>query len=72
MRLIGIKLLTAEPVVKKSLFWNTWYPFGNYEEPDLSRRTSLPQEEPEIENLYQIDSKLPKISVQCIIGTLHR
>lgn len=36
MRLIGIKLLTAEPVVKSSLFWNTWYPFGNYEEPDLN------------------------------------
>ena len=68
MRLIGIKLLTAEPVVKKSLFWNTWYPFGDYKEPDLSRRTTLPQAAPEIENLYQIDDKLPKISVQCIIG----
>ena len=36
MRLIGIKLLTAEPVVKKSLSWNTWYPFGDYEEPDCN------------------------------------
>ena len=60
--------MTAEPVVKKSLFWNTWYPFGDYEEPDLSRRTSLPREESEIENLYQIDSKLPQISIQSIIG----
>ena len=68
MRLIGIKLLTAEPVVRKSLFWNTWYPFGNYKEPDLSRRQSLPREESEIENLYQIDSKLPQISIQSIIG----
>lgn len=68
MRLIGIKLLTAEPVVKKSLSWNTWYPFGNYEEPDLNTRTPLLQEDPDIENLYQIDDKLPRISVQCIIG----
>ena len=68
MRLIGIKLLTAEPVVKKSLFWNTWYPFGNYEEPDLTREIELTEEEPEIKDLYQIDSKLPQISVQCIIG----
>ena len=68
MRLIGIKLLTAEPVVKKSLYGNTWYPFGNYEEPDLSRRATLPREEPEIANLYQIDSKLPQITIQCIVG----
>ena len=34
----------------------------------MSRRTTLPQEEPEIVNLYQIDSKLPQISIQCIIG----
>lgn len=62
------KVVEAEPVVKKSLFWNTWYPFGNYKEPDLSRRQSLPREESEIENLYQIDSKLPQISIQSIIG----
>ena len=54
MRLIGIKLLTAEPVVKRSLFWNTWYPFGNYEEPDLNTKFPLLQEDPDIENLYQI------------------
>ena len=66
MRLIGIKLLTAEPVVKRSLSWNTWYPFGNYEEPDLNTRFPLRQEDPDIENLYQIDDKLPKVSVQCI------
>lgn len=68
MRLIGIKLLTAEPVVKKSLFWNTWYPLGCYDEPDLNNRIDLPQEVSEIKDLYQIDSKLPQISIQCIIG----
>lgn len=69
MRLIGIKLISAEPVVRKSLKTNSWYPFG-YElvEPNMDDLQAVAPHLDEIDDIYQIDERLPKVSVQCIVG----
>lgn len=69
MRLIGIKLISAEPVVRKSLKTNSWYPFG-YElvEPNMDDLQAVAPHLDEIDDIYKIDERLPKVSVQCIVG----
>lgn len=68
MKLIGIRLISAEPIVRKTLKTNAWYPFGRYEEPKEFEAYTTPAFDSEIEDLYQIDPHLPKVSVQCIVG----
>lgn len=69
MKLIGIKLISAEPVVRKSLKNNTWYPFyQRLEEPNFNNAHLVYEELPEVRDLYQIQDNLPYISVQCVVG----
>lgn len=69
MRLIGIKIISAEPVVRKSLRTNAWYPFGHdVAEPNMDDIQAIGHLLDEIEGIYQIDERLPKVSVQCIVG----
>ncbi len=79
MRLIGIKLGVCDPLVRKTLKDNTWYPFGNYNEPtELNgwewRSPKQKQEEDACELMYKsvvegddIHDRLD-ITVNCIVG----
>lgn len=79
MRIIGIKLHEGEKTIIKNLKANTWYPFGDYQEPteDNSWRwhTSDMKEQEELCNqMYKsvTDSDAfaaqMRISVNCIVG----
>lgn len=69
MRLIGIKLISAEPVVRKSLKTSAWYSFGyDVAEPNMDNIHQIEPLLAELNRLYQIDDRLPEVSVQCIVG----
>ena len=78
MRLIGIKLGHCDPLVRKALKDDTWYPFGDYNEPTEAngwewRSQELKQQEDACRKMYKavegadIQEKLD-ISVNCIVG----
>ena len=67
MKIIGIRIDNGASVVIKNLVPG-WYPFGNYEEPDINEPFQKPEWEEVIDNVYQIYPKLPTISVSCIVG----
>ena len=78
MRLIGIKLGVCDPLVRKALKDDTWYPFGDYIEPTEAngwewRSKELKQQEEACRRMYKavegadIQEKLD-ITVNCIVG----
>ena len=77
MRLIGIKLHKCDPFIRKALKENTWYPFGQYQEPTEVNNWTW-QSEKEKENdalctkMYQVMAEDKKeslaITVNCIVG----
>lgn len=67
MKIIGIRIYGGSEVVIKNLTPG-WYPFGQYEEPDIEQPFKSPSWEVEIEQTYQIHEKLPSISVSSIVG----
>ena len=75
MRIIGIKLKDGLPSVVKNLKPNTWYPFGNYNEPteQNKRKWSNGDDDDFISSVYKaateeaFPTKL-NISVSCIVG----
>lgn len=77
MRLIGIKLGTCDVLVRKGLKENTWYPFGQYQEPTAEngwewRTLKIKASDSACQSMYQVmadDEKEPlEISVNCIVG----
>ena len=77
MRLIGIKMGTADTFIRKAINENTWYPFGQYQEPmeENGCKWRMPkqgQKDSAIYNVYQIMAENPKesleITVNCIVG----
>lgn len=79
MRLIGIKLGVCDPLVRKALKDDTWYPFGDYREPTKEngwewRRPEQRMQEEACKLMYKsvvegnnIKEKLD-ITVNCIVG----
>lgn len=67
MKIIGIRIDKGANVVIKNLSPG-WYPFGNYNEPDINEAYQEPQWEDVINQVYQIYPKLPSISISCIVG----
>ncbi len=80
MRLIGIKLgLSSDPLVRKTLKNDTWYPFGRYVEPTAFngwewRTPELKKQEDACKQMYKsvvegedINERLD-ITVNCIVG----
>ena len=67
MKIIGIRLFKGASVVIKNLRPG-WYPFGDYEEPRIDGDYKAPGWEDEINQVYQLYPKLPKVSVQCVVG----
>lgn len=78
MRIIGIKLGVCNPLVRKALKDDTWYPFGNYYEPTEAngwewRSPEQKQQEEACRQMYKavegtdIKEKLD-ITVNCIVG----
>lgn len=77
MRLIGIKMGTADTFIRKAIKENTWYPFGQYQEPtpDNGWEWRMPmqrQKDSAICKVYQMMAENPKesleITVNCIVG----
>lgn len=78
MRLIGIKTgLMKESFIRKVLKENTWYPFGQYNEPTAENRWEqhMPNQSNDadaIDRVYQTMAENPKealkITVNCIVG----
>lgn len=77
MRLIGIKTGDIDPFIRKVLKENTWYPFGQYQEPTVEnkwewRMSNQMHKEDAIDKVYQTMAENPKeslkISVNCIVG----
>lgn len=79
MRLIGIKLGACDPLVRKALKDDTWYPFGDYREPTKEngwewRSPELRMQDEACKLMYKsvvegnnIKEKLD-ITVNCIVG----
>ena len=78
MRIIGIKLGVCDPLVRKALKDDTWYPFGDYYEPTEAngwewRSPEQKQHEEACRQMYkavegaEIKEKLD-ITVNCIVG----
>ncbi len=78
MRLIGIKLGHCNPLIRKALKDDTWYPFGQYSEPTKEngwewRSQEQKQQEEACRQMYkavegaEIQEKLD-ITVNCIVG----
>lgn len=77
MRLIGIKLGMCDVLVRKGLKEDTWYPFGQYQEPTAEngwewRTPNIEASEGVCKKMYQSmaddkDESL-SISVNCIVG----
>ncbi len=67
MKIIGIRINKGANVVVKNL-QPGWYPFGNYEEPNIQERYINLSWEKEINQVYQVYPGLPEISVSCIVG----
>lgn len=77
MRLIGIKMGTADTFIRKAIKENTWYPFGQYQEPTADngwewRMPQQKQNDSAIYKVYQMMAENPKeslkITVNCIVG----
>lgn len=77
MKLIGIKLHGCDPFIRKTLKENTWYPFGQYQEPTENngwKWQSEAQKKADIlcTKMYQVmaDEKNESldITVNCIVG----
>ena len=75
MKIIGIKLKDGLPSVVKNLKSNTWYPFGNYNEPTGQNEWKWSNEDDDdfMSSVYKaateeaFSTKL-SISVSCIVG----
>lgn len=79
MRLIGIKLGVCDPLVRKALKNDTWYPFGAYDEPTKEngwewRSPEQKQQEEACKQMYKsvvegedVKERLD-INVNCIVG----
>lgn len=79
MRLIGIKLGYCDPLVRKALKDDTWYPFGDYVEPNKEngwewRTTDQIQGEEACKQMYKsmvegddMNDRLD-VTVNCIVG----
>ena len=77
MKLIGIKLHQCDAFIRKALNENTWYPFGQYQEPtEVNNWTWQSEEQKENDALctkmYQVMAEDKKeslaITVNCIVG----
>lgn len=77
MRLIGIKLGTCDVLIRKGLKENTWYPFGQYQEPSKEngwewRTPEQKASEEACQRMYQTMAEDKEeslaITVNCIVG----
>lgn len=76
MRIIGIRLKEGEITVIKNLTPDTWYPFGDYDEPTKDNGWKWQkdvQDEAYLNELYRSATDLAfsekfKLSVCCIVG----
>ena len=76
MKIIGIKLIKGEDAVIKNLKKDTWYPFGDYNEPTEENGWQWlknSQEDTHLNELYRssTNTKFPdkfKLSVCCVVG----
>lgn len=68
MRIIGIKINEALPLVRKTLRERTWYPFGEFREPNMSYRPQYRKEPEIITDLYKMYANQPQVNVSCIVG----
>lgn len=77
MKLIGIKLQSCDSYIRKSLKENTWYPFGQYQEPTIYNDWTWQIHEQQKNDasctkMYQVIADDKKefldITVNCIVG----
>lgn len=77
MRLIGIKMGSADSFIRKALKEHTWYPFGQYQEPTKENlwKWRLPFKDSNISTIngvYQAMAENPQesleITVNCLVG----
>ena len=76
MKIIGIKLKDGEGAAIKNLKKNTWYPFGDYNEPTEANGWAWQKDSKEDDYLNQLYrsstdadfSELFKLSVCCVVG----
>jgi len=69
MRIIGIKINKALPMVRKTLREGQWYPIGNFKEPSLGNGILRQRREPDtITDLYRLYADQPSVNVSCIVG----
>lgn len=66
LRLIGLYLRNMDRNVSKNLS-NGWYPFGNFEQPN-DGYVEVPNLTDTEHSIYRINSKIPQITINCIVG----
>ena len=77
MKLIGIKLHSCDSYIRKTLKEDTWYPFGQYQEPTKDNGWTWQSKDQQkndalCTNMYQVmaedKNESLNISVNCIVG----